>query len=265
MYTPKPPCFLVGCCNDNFEESKFCKKVGPIGHSFFDKHRARLLMTATFITFICIILSIVSVFATSSNSIDVKNTAWTVGYVDGGGKLYVGLNEIYVEFANGTTVDMEWNDASCSAFEDASSDAGFCNDCKTACGDSVNVAIVSLATTIPTITTDIQRSTRRGDMNCQKFMGIFTGFLGLFTTLASLSAYADGCYNNLPVELIGHNISYSLGPGFICLLVATLLKVFDIIVMIFTPVVPYIEEEEQDANIMVKPLSEERAGGLGSL
>jgi len=203
----------------------------------------------------------VSVFATSNNSIDVKNTAWTVGYVDGGGKLYVGLNEIYVEFANGTTTDMEWVDAGCTRFEDASNDPGFCNACKIACEDSVNVAIVSLATTIPTITTDIQRSTRRGDMNCQKFMGIFTGFLGFFTTIASLSAYADGCYNNLPDELIGHNITYSLGPGFICLLIATVLKVFDIVVMIFTPVVPYNEDDE-DADSIAKPLSDESMNRL---
>ena len=46
--------------------------------------------------------------------------------------------------------------------------------------------------------TDIQRSTRKGDLNCQKFMGVLTGILGTISGILSLKLYADGCFRNLP-------------------------------------------------------------------
>ena len=41
--------------------------------------------------------------------------------------------------------------------------------------------------------TDVLRSTRRGDLNCQKGMGVFTGCFGGITTLAALIAFANNC------------------------------------------------------------------------
>ena len=90
----------------------------------------------------------------------------------------------------------------------------------------------------PTLMTDFQRSTRKGDLNCQKFMAILTGILGTITNLIALSSYSAECYTNLPENYLGFEMTYHLGPAFNCMLVATILKPFDVLIHFFTPVVP---------------------------
>lgn len=126
----------------------------------------------------------------------------------------------------------------------------YCHECKDACSSTYNAVIVSLVTSVPQLLTDIQRSTRRGDLNCQKVMGVVTGIIGTLSSLSSLSLYADGCLNNLPTaNASGDKISYTFGAGFACLLLATLLKPFDVLVHLVTPVV---RENEMDASLNEK-------------
>jgi len=199
------------------------------------------MLFATFVTFICMLLTIIALVAVSDIDSYIKDTCWTYGEVSDGSKIYVGLNKIIISEPNAPDQSIVWGDSACHTLEQAGNDLGFCEECRTECDAAVGVAIVSLITIIPTITTDIQRSTRRGDMNCQKFMGILTGVLGFVSTLAALSTYAGGCYHNLPTEYNGVRINYSLGPGFLCLLVATVLKIIDVVANVFLPVVPYTE------------------------
>ena len=257
MYTPKPPCFKIKCCDDNCEKSSFCTQFGKFGMPSLNKYRAQIMMSAIFVSFICMVLSIVALFSLSSKNQDIRNTSWTYGIVEGGGKIYVGLNQIVVDFADGHTSSAVWGSGTCDNLEVTASQ--YCSDCQSACDASVGVVIVSLITTIPTLTTDIQRSTVRGDMNCQKFMGIFTGILGCVSTMAALSAYAEGCNKHLPGYIDGHSAAYHYGPGFICLVIATLLKAYDVMVHILMPVVPFDEGEyltNSDGGNLTKKLSE---------
>jgi hypothetical protein len=199
------------------------------------------MLSATFVTFVCMILTIIALVAVSDLDSYVKDTCWTYGEVSDGSKIYVGLNKIIITELGAPDQSIVWGDSACHTLEQAGNELGFCEECRNECDAAVGVAIVSLVTILPTITTDIQRSTRKGDMNCQKFMGILTGVLGFFSTMAALSTYAGGCYRNLPTEYNGITIDYSLGPGFICLLVATALKVIDVVANVFLPVVPYVE------------------------
>jgi len=256
MYTPKPPCFLVPCCNDIFEKSLFCKNVGKLGVDWFDKHRTAFMMTATFVTFVCMILSIVALFAVSTANDDVKATCWTYGKVENGAEIFVGLNALVLVSANGTTVSAVWGESTCTVMESVlGDDSSFCVQCRDSCDASVTVAIMSLVTILPTITTDIQRSTRKGDMNCQKFMGMLTGILSFVSTLAALSSYAGGCLRNLPTQIGGLSIQYSPGPGLLCLVVATVLKVVDIVVHVCTPVLPYRGEIDDEGTCSCVPRS----------
>ena len=86
--------------------------------------------------------------------------------------------------------------------------------------------------------TDFQRSTRKGDLNCQKFMAILTGIIGTITNLIALSTYSAECYTNLPDQFLGLEMDYYLGPAFKCMLAATILKPVDVLIHLFTPVVP---------------------------
>jgi hypothetical protein len=96
---------------------------------------------------------------------------------------------------------------------------------------------VNLITLIPAITGNLKRSTHAGDLNCTKFMTILSGTISTLTILISLSTYQSGCYSNFPSETDeGVSISYSLGPGFICLLIPQLFKPIEVLINILTPV-----------------------------
>ncbi|MEL7342196.1 MAG: hypothetical protein AAGM67_17060 [Bacteroidota bacterium] len=130
---------------------------------------------------------------------------------------------------------MEWSETQCNNVFDN------CNACKETSSATIFVAIASFVTSIVQLTTDIQRSTVEGDLNCQRFMGIATGIFGFISTLSALETYAEGCGNNfsetLEIEGVQVEMDYSFGPALICLLVATILKVFDVVchLAIITP------------------------------
>ena len=227
---PYPPCCAISCCHNTCEKGGFCDALGRSGLKSMDTHRAKLMYIASFFSVLSIIFCIVAVCSLSTRAEDVERTCWTYGETDRY-EYYVGLEAIVI---TGEGIDGEmklnWDDADCPD--------EYCEDCKEATSSSVTTAIMSLITCFPTLATDIQRSTRKGDLNCQKFMALFTGFMGTISTLVALSTYADGCYRELPdQDPFGDDITWSLGPGFSMLLLATFLKPLDMIFHILLPVV----------------------------
>jgi hypothetical protein len=217
--------------------------TGKVGIKKFDKHRGIIMGIATVCSIVSLILSIVPVVSNSSSNEDVRTTSWTYGKIDGGSEVFVGLKMIVLDKENGNTQSAEWTDSQCDDFETAADDdSSFCTDCKTACDNSVATTITNLISSVPTIVTDIQRSTRKGDLNCQKNMAIITGLISFFSTIAALSSYANGCYRHLPDTLFGRDVEYELGPGFVCLLTAALLKPIDIMINVLMPVAPHDDD-----------------------
>lgn len=237
---PLPPCcgisFFRSCC----ESSGFCEALGKIGFKKMDENRAKLMYIASFFSVLSIIFCLVSVCSLSTATKTVKQTCWTYGETDNF-KYYVGLEAIVISDDNTGDITTEWDEANCPD--------SYCDECKDATSSSVTTAIMSLITCFPTLSTDLQRSTRAGDLNCQKFMALFTGFVGTISTLVALSTYADGCYRNLPdTDPSGDDITWSLGPGFAMLLIATFLKPLDMLLHIILPVVK--DEETRDLKKM---------------
>ena len=67
---------------------------------------------------------------------------------------------------------------------------------------------------------------------------MFTAFMGCIGTLFSLSSFLNDCTRELPDEILGgESIDWILGPGFGCLLVATLIKPIDFLAHFIVPVV----------------------------
>ena len=151
------------------------------------------------------------------------------------------MYEIIVKVDGADEYELEWSEDACTN--------SYCEDCQDACNAAISSAIIALITCFPTLQTDLQRSTIKGDLNCQKIMGMVTGIVGTLSTLIALSAYADGCYNNLPEnDGAGDEIVWELGPGFTCLLVATFLKPFDFLCHLIVPVEKPEETEKLEEN-----------------
>jgi hypothetical protein len=236
MELPYPICCSLSLFKNGCEKAGCCVNLGKIGLRSFSENRAKIMFVAAGFSFLAFILCIVSVCSLSYTNSQVKNTNWTYGKSDDS-EYFVGLYEIIVKTKGYGEVELQWSDGDCPN--------SYCEDCQDACNSSISSVIIALITCIPTIQTDLQRSTVKGDLNCQKIMGMFTGLMGTISTLIALSAYADGCYRNLPDnDGAGNNIVWELGPGFSCLLVATLLKPIDFLIHLLMPVEKPAEESE---------------------
>ena len=66
--------------------------------------------------------------------------------------------------------------------------------------------------------------------------GLFFGMVGLLTTLSSLNEYASGCIGAVRPYVGSATMEKHYGPAFICLLLATLLKVVDLFAHVLVPV-----------------------------
>ena len=230
MYSPLPPCCSVPYFRRTCEDSSTCNECGKFGimGNWFDKNRGYVMLFAAFLSFFGCILQLIAVLSISTRDSTVKATAWTYGESNYF-QIWVGLSEVIYK-QNGVTTSILWDEHNCVY--------DYCHECKESCDSTYNAVIVSLVTSVPQLLTDIQRSTSRGDLNCQKVMGVVTGIIGTLSTLSSLSLYANGCLNNLPTtDGLGNSIDYTYGPGFACLLLATLLKPIDVFVHLVTPVI----------------------------
>ncbi|CAE7734230.1 unnamed protein product, partial [Symbiodinium sp. CCMP2456] len=110
-------------------------------------------------------------------------------------------------------------------------DAEMCEGCQKSAASTVSFAIMGIITQIPQMTTDLQRSTRFGDVNCQATMGAITSFWGTFSGLTSLTSFSYSCWRRFP-RLVRDKVGeieykWSMGPGFACMLIATILKLWD--------------------------------------
>jgi len=206
------------------------------------------MLFAALLSFACTIFCLIALISISHDNDVVESVNWTIGESSLDPDVftfYVGLSRLVIDsditHIGNTTIPsyIEWGSDDC--------DAGYCEDCEDAASSVISSAIIAFVTCIPTLQTDLQRSTRKGDLNCQKFMAIFTGIIGTITNLIALSAYADMCFSNLPDSFMGVDMDYRLGPAFNCMLVATILKPIDVFIHIFTPVVPHVDIDPNSA------------------
>jgi hypothetical protein len=176
------------------------------------------------------ILVVVGIASLSSEEATIENTHWVFGEGHGNGmdiNVYLGLTHV-TGSVNSFTIDYDWDSDNCISDE--------CNDCADASHACRATVIMAFVTEIPAITTKLTRSHVDSDTNCQKWMGIITTFISMLSTLITLSTFADLCYRNLSDEYRGIKMTYTWGPGMVCILLATVLKVIDIVIHCAVPV-----------------------------
>lgn len=172
-------------------------------------------------------------------------------------EVYIGLNyqlKILTWDGNTKEVGSHWEDEDCGMLLNEEAD-GFCSKCKASSLGTVMTAIMGLITMLPTIQTNIQRSIASMDLNCQKGFAIcFSGCFGFIGTMASLMSFSQGCYRNVPTELPSPlqdvKVEASLGPAFICIVLATFFKFFDIF---FHLILPTPDECQKDSDKPASP------------
>lgn len=277
MYSPIPPFCRFTVCHESCEDNLCCRTCGSCGFHKCLSWREKIMTLACVLSFIGIILQLPPVIGITENVNVIKNTAWAYGDV----KQNQVYPAAFIDSQNVTLHEVNWSNAEevfislkgfvlcssstcafnswgedCTAValcEEAENyfpagtvpeDCGkYCEDCELANDAAYKVAIVGFVTAFPQLFTDIQRSTWKGDLNCQKVMGIVTGLFGFFSTLAALSAYSEACGRKLPTEVADLEIVWKFGPSWLLIFFAILLKPIDAIIHCAVPTPVYKRQE----------------------
>lgn len=152
----------------------------------------------------------------------VRNTAWAVGEADRDDDfhIYLGLSSAVTYDGNNRVWEKKWQNIECDDFREDKTKKT-CKKCKKQVLGMKTTALVAAATSLFSSGIYVQRSTRAGDANCQKFMGVFTTILAFATAMSALSSFKEHCFDSVNDN---DNFDMSPGPGFIAVTVAVVLK-----------------------------------------
>jgi len=131
--------------------------------------------------------------------------------------------------------EIRWDDVSACTRGDDPEILQLCDDCRNNLL-STSTLVLAILTQLPTMATDLQRTTLFGDVNCQKSMGVVTNLCSLVSSMMSLLAFRAACYQRLPTDIDGQvAVQWSVGLGFKCLVGATLIKIVDALCHVAVP------------------------------
>lgn len=240
------PCLRSYLCRRFWEHNIIARTIGRLGFSKAKQIRGKIMLTAFIFSFIAWILTLSSFFGLSYKPDIIRSFYWAHGSVDTDDdiktEIYVGIRNLLYETRNASNYVMnqiEWKSADvCLDFatdvsknDDSIEIEEACADCREAAIEAQRYIILSILTQIFTMTTDLQRMTPYGDVNCQKVLGIATGIYSFFSTLMSMNVFRKDCWLNLPKQF-----NFHFGPGFILLFIATVLKIVDVLCHVMVPV-----------------------------
>jgi len=244
------------------ESNACCINVAKLGVPAAERHRKKIMAIAASANVVALILTIVAACGMTLSSSLLQNTHWVHGMGDGGAvDVYIGVSMMSEEIdcatwrgANETVSasicaiglgqagfvkksgsvyerNTEWKSEDACAREyiqgpEREIVEGLCKQCKENVLP-VGSLILSILTQLPTLTTNFQRSTVYGDVNCQATMGAVTNLFSFATSMISLIGFRFACWRDLPRSIYGKEVQWELGIGFRCLMVATLIKVLD--------------------------------------
>ena len=148
---------------------------------------------------------------------------------------------------------VNWNEATC---ENALYMKESCEACKSVASSSSTMAIMGVITTFPQMTTDFLRAFPENDLRCQKAFGVVTGLFGMITNLISLQLFNTVCHKDLD----GEGNYFSPGSGLICIWLASMFKLCDVIAHCLVPVPKNYKDLSHTKLGMVKGEKEKKEG-----
>lgn len=128
-----------------------------------------------------------------------------------------------------------------------------CTTCSAARTTILRLVYSSAIAQIFQITTDLQRTTRYGDMNCQKCFGLSTSIYGLIAGWVSLVKFRVGCglaprfrlpwRQTFPIDVVQNktglegsiDMEVQVGPAYVCLFLTVIFKLFDVLAHLLVP------------------------------
>jgi len=239
------PCFRSWC-----EHAAFPRCFGSLGCGFAASARTPIMCLAFALSLGAWIAMMLSALAMGNSENALDKFQWAKATLDGPlqtVEIKAGIKYILAEFTNKSsgvvTEEIQaWDDGICGSWASLDTMKEACNSCKDTATGSAMFIVLSLITQIAQITTDLQRATAYGDINCQKLFGFTTSVFGCLSGLGSMVTFANSCWKDLP-DTITFNDStitadWDRGAGYMLMLVAVILKAIDAFIHLITPTPP---------------------------
>jgi hypothetical protein len=219
------------------------------------------------------ILTMVACCAISLNFDVIMSTAFSSGYgasdnaTFDGVKIGVGLRAAAIQFPTGNQSVWDF-DQFCNVFEiDISlQEAQECGNCAESSTGIIGTLLFSLVVYFPTIFTDVTRMYSNYDVNCQKVFGSFVALASLASTLYTWRGYQEQCFSSFYDGIISYGVGgqilqpeqadqavlnvdfqWKYGPGLICVVTATFLKIVDILCHFIVPTPSITRDRKEQA------------------
>ena len=233
-------------CRRFFEHAWFPRRFGRVGCAAAARARAPIRYFAFGCSFVSWWLMFCAAFALTHDASLLRSVAWARADIEGpkmDAHFDVGIHAVNVrlEATDGSPLPggglVSWGDADCGALVGLEA---ACAQCRDAATGTETFVLLGLLTQLVQITTDLQRSTAYGDINCQKLMGFATSVFGCASGLEALTKFANGCWRKLPSEIeidSGDTLpaDYEMGPGYALMLIAVVAKGLDAICHLLVP------------------------------
>jgi len=262
-----------------------------VGLAFGDRNRGPIMFSAFVVSFVAWILIFAALFSTSRDASIIQGVCWATSETTfpNGTVMhsYIGIKE-RVDVVESSITSYSWDDEhSCDQRSGQlavySKDYWSCEECRQTAQAAELWLITAAITQVFQMTTDLQRTTRYGDLNCQKGMGMITGVWGTYSTLKSLRVFMEACtqrsvedymqtrVRHLHINRTGLSgpvvVESKGGPGMVLLLLATILKLYDVLchVIVPTPAAkqePVTEEELCLVDYMARNSDAARCGRI---
>eukprot|EP00403_Amphidinium_massartii_P027596 CAMPEP_0178404400 /NCGR_PEP_ID=MMETSP0689_2-20121128/17863_1 /TAXON_ID=160604 /ORGANISM="Amphidinium massartii, Strain CS-259" /LENGTH=284 /DNA_ID=CAMNT_0020025381 /DNA_START=200 /DNA_END=1054 /DNA_ORIENTATION=- len=121
---------------------------------------------------------------------------------------------------------VEWSQASACT---QALDVATCEKCRDNALTSASL-VLAIVGQMATITSNLQRSTVYGDVNCQAFWGVGSNVMSFFSSLTSLLSFRSACYQALP-----SGPTWKLGIAFHAVALTLVFKIVDAVFHFILP------------------------------
>ena len=264
----KPPCFVcyipapVYHLAAILEQNKFCEAFGRIGSKNFNYQKRRELLlfgvAANVLSFLLSLFACLSI-SLKFNHIVAGGFSKGFAYIPSAdlptSGIWIGLRGVAIRNFQGQAVINDSYvegdqviefDSFCDYVDEGLPtymDPDDCDSCAEASSGLITAVIMATVLTLPNIFTDILRMYPNYDLNCQKFFGSILNLASAASSLYAYRGYADLCFKKFYAEgqvsegesMLEVMFKWRPGNGLICIIVATILKGIDIIIMLMIP------------------------------
>jgi len=262
----------MGCCKCKWfdtattwaETNCVTRWLGGIGFSCLARHRRNLFRFSAVAVFCSIVLTCFAAVALSPNKGTLVDFPWAHAsgkMIDNStdteytGEMFIGLTGIVRDLKTynkqtGITHERIFEGYFAFTNKDRDCVASFCDGCRSAAQDCISTVALALLFAIPTLMSDITRTSVSEDSNLEKVIGFAAGIIGGVVDLVGLIIFSCQCVHVLPEHIVVGNkglsaqIEWEEGIGLKCLIASTCILVLDGLLHLLVPA-PQLQLDEE--------------------